>query len=158
MQIPAEQCRALFAAARVARFATADAAGRPHLVPVTFAVVDESVVFAVDAKPKSTTRLRRLRNIEENPQVSLLVDEYAEDWRALWWVRADGLARVRPQGGATPVIARAAALLRAKYPQYAELGEAAMPGPFVEIAVTRWSGWRYAAAGPAPDSAPRFLP
>ncbi|GAA3437308.1 hypothetical protein GCM10018954_069220 [Kutzneria kofuensis] len=77
-----------FARARVARLATAGADGRPHLVPVTFAVHDDTVVIAVDHKPKTTTNLRRLRNIRENGQVSLLVDHYDEDWRQLWWVRS----------------------------------------------------------------------
>lgn len=158
MDIPAEQARALFAAARVARLATADASGRPHLVPVTFAVEEQRVYFAVDAKPKRAAYLRRLRNIAQNPQVSLLVDEYAEDWRALWWVRADGVARVLEPGAATDdadeaVACRAAALLRAKYPQYAAFRDA-LPGPFVEIAVTGWSGWRFAAPGAAPGSLP----
>lgn len=155
MEIPAEQARALFAAARVARLATADAAGRPHLVPVTFVVAAEPaaesgaetaadelrVYFAVDAKPKRAPDLRRLRNIAQNPQVSLLVDEYAEDWRALWWVRADGVARVLEDDAAA--VSRVAALLRAKYPQYAAFRDA-LPGPFVGIAVTGWSGWRFA--------------
>jgi PPOX class probable F420-dependent enzyme len=156
VDIPAEQARDLFAAARVARLATADAAGRPHLVPVTFAVevaVDEQrVYFAVDAKPKRAAYLRRLRNIAQNPQVSLLVDEYAEDWRGLWWVRVDGVARVLGQDEGT-IVSRAAALLRAKYPQYAS-SQVAMPGPFVEIEVTDWSGWRFAAQGADPGSLP----
>ena len=126
----------MFAGARVARLATAGADGAPHLVPVTFAVEGERVYFAVDAKPKSSAHLRRLRNIEENPQVSLLVDEYSEDWERLWWVRADGRARVLSGGEEGP-----RDLLRARYPQYAEV---ALDGPVVEIAVARWSGWRYA--------------
>ncbi|HEX4791435.1 MAG TPA: TIGR03668 family PPOX class F420-dependent oxidoreductase [Actinospica sp.] len=140
MEIPIARARSLFAAARVARLATADADGRPHLVPVTFVVEGESVHFAVDAKPKRTQQLRRLRNIEANPRVSLLVDEYDEDWERLWWVRADGVARIHHDGHA-----RVVDLLRAKYPQYAaiEVGR----GPVVEIAVERWSGWRSSALG-----------
>lgn len=100
MQLSAGQARALLASARVARLATADAAGRPHLVPVTFAVGggsagDGGVVYiAIDHKPKSTVNLKRLRNIAANPAVSVLADHYAEDWEQLWWARADGTAEI----------------------------------------------------------------
>ena len=91
----AAEARARFAAARVARLATADAAGRPHLVPIAFAVSGDTVYSAVDAKPKRTRALRRLANVRENPAVSLLVDHWdEEDWGRLWWVRADGRGRV----------------------------------------------------------------
>jgi PPOX class probable F420-dependent enzyme len=83
-----------FAEARVARLATADESGRPLLVPVTFALDGDLAYFAVDHKPKTTRNLKRLRNIEANPQVSLLADEYDEDWTQLWWVRADGTATI----------------------------------------------------------------
>ncbi len=95
MRLDPEEARARFAAARVLRLATADRDGRPHLVPCTFAVDDAGrVVIGIDGKPKSTLNLRRLRNIGANPQVSLLVDEYAEDWTRLWWTRADGTASI----------------------------------------------------------------
>jgi PPOX class probable F420-dependent enzyme len=128
---PAE-ARDRFAAARVARLATVSADGVPHLVPVTFAVRDDVVVFAVDHKPKSSVALRRLRNIAENPAVCFLADGYAEDWSRLWWARADGVARVEPPG-AEPV-----AWLVAKYEQYAERP------PEHAVVVTdvhTWSGW-----------------
>jgi PPOX class probable F420-dependent enzyme len=128
---PAE-ARERFAAARVARLATVSAEGVPHLVPVTFAVRDDVVVFAVDHKPKSTTSLRRLRNIAENPAVCFLADGYDEDWSRLWWARADGVARVEPPG-AEPV-----SWLVAKYEQYAERP------PEHAVVVTEihtWSGW-----------------
>ena len=149
MKLTEQECRSAFDAARVARLATVDAAGRPHLVPITFVVHGECVYFAVDAKPKSSTNLRRLRNIAENPQVSLLVDEYDEDWSRLWWVRADGLAReltreadaAREPG--TPAEDRIRDLLRERYPQYADV---ALEGPVVEITVEQWSGWRYAGS------------
>ncbi len=97
---PAE-ARARFAAARVARLATADAGGRPHLVPIAFAVAGDTIYSAVDAKPKRTRALRRLANVRENPAVSLLVDHWdEEDWAALWWVRADGRGRVLDPDGA----------------------------------------------------------
>lgn len=141
------EARERFAAARVARLATADAVGVPHLVPVVFAVDGDTVALAVDHKPKRTTRLKRLANIDANPSVCLLADRYDEDWDLLWWARADGMARVlppvgEPAGGPTcgsAAAARCVALLTAKYGQYAGRPPA---GPVVEISVGRWSGWR----------------
>lgn len=135
-----DEARRRFAAARVARLATADPGGRPHLVPVTFAVGDgEEIYSAVDTKPKTSRRLKRLANIEVNPAVTLLVDHYAEDWAALWWVRADGWARVEHEG---PAVTRAVEALVAKYPQYRET---VPEGPVVVVSVTGWRGW--AASG-----------
>jgi PPOX class probable F420-dependent enzyme len=122
-----------FTAARVARLATADAQGRPHLVPVVFAVREDTVYSAVDAKPKRTTSLRRLANVAENPAVSLLVDHYEDDWERLWWVRADGRGRVL--AGSEPEAARAIELLRARYPQQHAAGAV------LAVDVERWSGW-----------------
>ncbi len=124
-----------FAAARVARLATADAAGVPHLVPVVFAVDGDTVFTAVDDKPKRTRALRRLANIAANPHVCLLADHYEEDWSRLWWVRADGTARELDP--ADPATAAALALLTARYPQYAQ----PPPGPVVAVTVTRWTAW-----------------
>jgi PPOX class probable F420-dependent enzyme len=129
--------RARFAAARVARLATAGGDGRPHLVPVTFAVEGDTVYTAVDdAKPKATMRLRRLANIAANPAVALLADHYEDDWAALWWVRADGTARVVEPG--EPEAVRARDLLAARYAPYRD---APPPGPVIAVAVERWSGW-----------------
>ena len=80
--------------ARVAHLATADAEGRPHVVPITFAHHDENLYFVVDDKPKRSRDLKRLRNIAGNPRVSVLVDHYEDDWTRLWWVRVDGVAHV----------------------------------------------------------------
>jgi PPOX class probable F420-dependent enzyme len=131
--------RDLFVAAQVACLGTVTEDGRPHLVPVTFAVERDRVYFAVDAKPKRTTRLKRLDNIRRHDVVSLLADHYDADWRRLWWVRADGTARILTQDDerAGPV-----ELLSAKYPQYAQQ---APQGPVVRIEVARWTGWRYSA-------------
>ena len=121
-----------FAAARVARLATVRRDGAPHLVPVTFALVDDVIYSAVDAKPKRHARLQRLANIAHEPRVSVLVDRYDDDWAALWWVRADGEALVLPSS------APGLDALAAKYPQY----RTAPPfGPFLEIEVRRWSAW-----------------
>lgn len=132
MRLSAAEARARFSAARVARLATVSANGVPHLVPVTFAVVGERIVFAVDHKPKSTTRLRRLDNIAENPAVCLLVDVYDEDWTQLWWARADGTGTVL---AADP---EAVGALVARYPAYVERRPT---GPVVSIEVATWSGW-----------------
>ncbi|MFB9685283.1 TIGR03668 family PPOX class F420-dependent oxidoreductase [Amycolatopsis plumensis] len=127
-----DEARSRFAQSRVARLATVSAAGVPHLVPVTFAVRGDRVVFAVDHKPKSSVALRRLRNIEENPAVCFLADGYDEDWSRLWWARADGTARVLPPG-AEPV-----SWLVAKYEQYAERP----PEHAVVLTdVHTWRGW-----------------
>jgi PPOX class probable F420-dependent enzyme len=133
MRMSEEEARAAFVAARVARLATAGADGRPHLVPLVFAVAGDEIVSAVDAKPKSTTRLRRLANVRENPQVALLADRYDEDWGALWWARADGTARVAERDE------RALELLAQRYEQYREQPPS---GPVLVVAVERWSGWR----------------
>lgn len=108
-------------AARVARLATADARGRPHVVPVCFAVEGERAYIALDAKPKSVapTRLKRVRNIAENPQVALLADYYSEDWSRLSYVLASGSAALAEPG--TEQHAAAIPLLRDKYPQYARM-------------------------------------
>ena len=129
---PAE-ARERFAAARVARLATADAGGRPHLVPVVFAVEGDRIYTVVDAKPKRTTTLRRLANVAENPWVALLVDHYEEDWEALWWVRAEGRGRV--VAADAPEARCAGELLRARYPQQVAVGAA------LAVDVDRWSGW-----------------
>jgi PPOX class probable F420-dependent enzyme len=132
--VTAAEARARFIAARVARLATADAAGRPHLVPIAFAVDGDTVYSVVDAKPKRTKALRRLANVRENPAVSLLVDHWDEDdWGELWWARADGTGRVlRPE---EPEARRAVDLLRQRYPRQRATGEV------LAIAVDRWSGW-----------------
>jgi PPOX class probable F420-dependent enzyme len=132
------QARELVAAARVARLATVSPDGRPHVVPIVFAVDGEVIYSVVDAKPKRTTSLQRLANIAANPAVSVLVDEYREDWTQLWWARADGRARVF----ADPT--DAISLLAARYPQYRATPP---PGPAVAITVDAWSGW----AASAPD-------
>lgn len=131
------EARERFTAARVARLATADAEGHPHLVPVAFAVREDTIYSAVDAKPKRTTSLRRLANVAANPAVSLLVDHYEDDWDRLWWVRADGRGRVLD--GEASEGRRAIAWLRERYPQQRAIGAV------LAVDVERWSGW--AAAG-----------
>jgi PPOX class probable F420-dependent enzyme len=129
-----------FASAPVAVLATVGPDGAPHVVPVVFAVRETAagttIYTAVDAKRKSTQRLRRLANIAANPRVSLLVDHYDEDWTQLWWVRADGLADIHAAGEAMAI---GYASLRRKYTQYERI---ALDGPVVSIDVQRWASWR----------------
>ena len=125
------------AAARVGYLATTGADHQPHIVPVTFAVVDDQIVTAVDRKPKSTTALRRLRNIAENPLVAVLCDHYDDDWRRLWWVRADGTAAVIDDNAGPH---QALSALVAKYPQYHDESPA---GPVLVVTISSWTGWQY---------------
>lgn len=131
-----EWARDRFEKARVGRLATTTSTGHPHLVPVVFVLLGTSVWSAVDAKPKSTRLLRRLANIESNPQVSMLVDWYEDDWSALWWVRVDGDATVETVDAAEGRLALVA--LAAKYPQYESQAPA---GPLVRVAVRNWTSW-----------------
>jgi len=126
--------RARFADARVARLATVDAAGRPHLVPFVFALAGDLLYSAVDGKPKSSARLRRLANIRANPAVSVLVDHYADDWSQLWWARADGTAQVLD-------VTDAGAAIEALAERYAQYRDAPPTGPAIAISVHQWSGW-----------------
>lgn len=128
-----DEARTRFAAARIARLATADERGRPHIVPIVFAVSKDVVYSAVDDKPKRTTALKRMANIRANPHVSVLADHYEEDWSKLWWVRADGWARVlEPED---PEARRGLGLLRSRYEQQRVLGAV------LAVDVERWSGW-----------------
>jgi PPOX class probable F420-dependent enzyme len=136
----APEARERFATARVARLATVGADGEPHVVPIVFALDGDTIVHAVDHKPKRTRALRRLANIADNPRVAVLADEYDDaHWDRLWWVRADGAARVLESGEEAR---RALDLLADRYAQY----RAAPPaGPVVAVDVERWRGW--SAAG-----------
>jgi PPOX class probable F420-dependent enzyme len=137
------ETRRRFAEARVARLATSDAEGRPYLVPLVFAQRGDEIVTAIDWKPKRPGRVKRLDNIAVRPEVCLLVDEYDDDWDRLWWVRADGTARVvppdAPERDARDEYATAVELLRQKYAQYRQRPP---DGPVIVISVRRWNGWR----------------
>jgi len=121
--------------ARVARLATIDPEGRPHLVPVCFALDGDTVYSAVDQKPKRSQELQRLENIRANPAIALIVDHYDEDWTQLWWVRLRGQAAVLEPG---PERERALALLADKYEQY----RADPPrGDVLAVRVEEWRSW-----------------
>ena len=123
------------ATARVARLATVDATGAPHLVPLVFAIAGDKIYSAVDHKPKRSKKLKRLANIAANPGVALLVDEYDDDWSRLWWVRVDGTAESIETGLEWE---HAVELLAAKYPQYR--GQPPT-GDVIAIRIDRVSGW-----------------
>jgi len=134
--VTAAQARERFASARVARLATVGPGGRPHLVPIVFAVAGETIVHAVDHKPKRPGTLRRVRNIRHQPSVSVLADAYDEDWTRLWWVRADGRARVLE-----PATAEAQAALVPLVARYLPYAERPPQGPVIVVDVERWTGW-----------------
>jgi PPOX class probable F420-dependent enzyme len=119
----------------VARLATVGDDGRPHIVPISFALENQTLYFAVDFKPKRTTNLKRLRNLAANPAVSVLVDHYERDWDELWWVRLDGNARVVPERGEAD---RALDALAKRYEQYRKTRPV---GPVVAITIERITGW-----------------
>ena len=121
--------------ARVARLATTDADGRPHLVPIVFAIDGDTLYSAVDRKPKRSRRLRRIENARARPDVTVLVDHYEDDWSRLWWIRLRGSARVLDDGSERE---RALALLREKYPQYVVEPP---DGPVLAIDVTERREW-----------------
>jgi len=127
--------RRLVMEARVARLATVRPDGHPHLVPITFALHEDTIVTAVDHKPKTTDKLQRLRNIKAFPAVSIVIDEYHEDWSRLWWVRADGNAHIVGEG---PEHEQAIGWLAAKYAPYRSRPP---HGPAIVIAVDRWTSW-----------------
>jgi PPOX class probable F420-dependent enzyme len=147
--------REAVANARVARLATVGGDGRPHLVPICFALVDGGPVdgtlvdaapvdgglvgavlySAVDHKPKRSARLRRLANVESTPDVCVLVDAYDEDWSRLWWVRLDGRGRIVRDADEAVVALDA---LRARYEQYAARPPS---GPILAVDVGRWTAW-----------------
>ena len=145
MRLEVADARRRFAGVRVARLATVSPDGRPHVVPFTFALgsrargagsgPEDHIYSAVDAKPKSSTDLRRLRNIRANPRVAVLADHYEDDWDGLWWVRADGQAAILDDPA---TMAPALALLAGRYPQYREHPPG---GPVISIHVDRWTGW-----------------
>jgi PPOX class probable F420-dependent enzyme len=132
IDVDSDEARTRFAAERVARLATTRPDGAPHVVPVVFVAEADRIWLVVDQKPKRSRDLQRLANIAHEPRVSVLVDRYDDDWSALWWVRADGVARIDGDP------ARWAARFAAKYPQH----EQDPPeGPAIAVDVDRWTGW-----------------
>jgi PPOX class probable F420-dependent enzyme len=133
--VQTEELRRRFASSPVARLSTVRPDGGPHVVPMVFALVGDTVYSAVDAKPKRSRGLQRLANVRAEPRCALLVDHYADDWRQLWWVRADGRGEVVDEPSAAHPGIRA---LMQRFPQYRDEPPT---GPLLVITVERWSGW-----------------
>ncbi|MSP04244.1 MAG: TIGR03668 family PPOX class F420-dependent oxidoreductase [Acetobacteraceae bacterium] len=125
-------------ARRVGHLATANAKGVPHVVPVCYAVTDNAVYITIDEKPKQgdVSRMKRVRNIIENPAVALMVDRYNEDWSRLGWVMLRGVAEILLDGTEH---ALAQGLLRERYPQYRVMRLEKLP--VIVIRVTRATSW-----------------
>ena len=129
------EVRRRFAASPVARMSTVRPDGGPHIVPIVFALVGDTVFSAVDAKPKRSTELQRLVNVRAEPRCALLVDRYDADWRRLWWMRADGHGEVvdvptTEHPGIQALVQR--------FPQYRDEPPS---GPLLVVTVQRWTGW-----------------
>ena len=126
--------------ARVARLATIDPDGRPHLVPIVFVLDGQSLYSAVDAKPKRSRKLRRVANARERSAVTVLVDHYEDDWGRLWWVSLRGRGRVLDTGVEAE---RALRLLADKYEQYRR----ERPGrPVLAVDIFEWRSWDASAS------------
>lgn len=141
-----EEAVARLRSARVGRLATVTPERRPHVVPFVYALVEEPsslrAYWVIDRKPKRSPRLKRIRNLEQNPAAELVVDGYDEDWDRLWWVRASGTGRV-----VESVVERSEALaaLQAKYPQYLNDPPS---GPFFAIDIEAIMGWEATSGRP----------
>ena len=143
MELPADVCEALLERSPVACLATLGPAGRPHLVPVVFVRHGGDLWTPIDGKTKSAGELARVRNVRENAEVTLLLDDYDADWSRLWWLRVDGRAAVvegrYPQSD--PEIGQVADALRIKYPQYDEVPLFRAEPLLLRITVERVRSW-----------------
>ena len=129
--------RAFVEAQRVARLATIDPSGTPHVVPICFVLLGGRCYSVVDEKPKRSTRLQRLRNIEEHRTATLLCDVYSDDWERLAWAMLRCHAEVLDEGAEG--YAESIEALREKYPQYREM---ALDGrPLIALTPRRVSSW-----------------
>jgi len=141
-EVFSDAARELLDRSRIARLATADARGRPHVIPLCFARIDDEIVFVVDEKPKRSGKtLKRMRNIAENPAVALVVDVYDEDWSRLEYALVHGNAEVVRDPAE---YGRALEALRARYPQYRAMALDADRNPVIRITPTRAHHWRFA--------------
>src|SRR5215469_2301720 len=139
------------ASCRVGHLATADARAQPHVVPVCFIVSDGTLYITIDQKPKGDARrLRRLRNIAENPAAAFVADRWDEDWTRLGWVMLRGPAEILDAGAEHD---RAQALLRERYPQYRAMSLAELP--VIALRIERAASWGELSADPADDNSVR---
>ena len=133
----------------MARLATADAQGTPHLIPICFTYDGNHFYSVLDRKPKraSLANLKRVRNILSNPAVALVLDHYEEDWARLWYVLVTGTAQIiQYDGQEGEEHQRAIALLRQKYPQYRDMD--IDQNPVIKITPLRTTSWGKVVTGP----------
>lgn len=143
MQLPETLIDRVLAGWPVARLAFSEASGRPHALPLVFARVASYVWSPIDGKPKLDGEVARVRHLQDQPRVELLLDEYGADWDLLWWVRASGVARVvQPRDPySDPDVAPVVQALRHKYPQYRKTKLLREPATLVAIRLERVRGW-----------------
>jgi PPOX class probable F420-dependent enzyme len=124
---------------RVARLATSDAEGHPHVVPVCYAWDGERFVTPLDEKPKRVgdRDLRRVRNIEARHEAAIVIDRYDDDWSQLGYLLAQGRAELLPPDA--PAHAQLLALLRARYPQYQAMK--LENRPLITVTPSRITAW-----------------
>ena len=128
---------------RVGRLATADKNGAPHVIPVCYAVSEDSLYVTIDEKPKRRdVPLKRMRNILENPHAAFIVDRYDEDWGRLGWVMLRGHTEILDDGAEHD---RAQALLIARYPQYRSMQLAGLP--VIALRIERATDWGNLSTG-----------
>ena len=143
MQLPEDAIERVLEHWPVARLATVDARGRPHQVPIVFARVGDRIWSPVDGKPKRGGELARVRHVRASPHVSLLLDDYAEDWSRLWWLRIDALASVveprDPRDDAR--VCEAVDALERKYAQYESVAVLRDPPTLLSLEVGRVRSW-----------------
>ena len=126
---------------KVAYLATTDVHAQPHLVPVVFVRMDEDIFICIDEKPKKNRSLKRLENIKANPKISLLVDNYDDDWQELKWVRVDGTAiLLEITDESRAVFESVISTLRDKYPQYRTMDLSR--GPLIRITINSLASWQ----------------
>ena len=138
-------------AMRVARLATADASGTPHVVPVCYAVIGDNFYVTIDEKPKRSgvRGMKRLRNIEANPEVAVVIDRYDDDWDRLAWVMLRGRAEILDAGDEHD---RAQSVLRERYPQYRTMR--LEPLPVIALRIDRVNAWGALAVRESARDAP----
>jgi PPOX class probable F420-dependent enzyme len=137
MSVLSDAARGFCDRCRVARLATADANGVPHLVPICFAIIGDSLYITIDEKPKRTgVPLKRLRNISQNPEIAVTMDRWDEDWRRLAWVMLHGRAEILADGAEHDA---AQERLRERYPQYRSMELA--PLPVIAMRIARAAAW-----------------
>ena len=117
--------------ARRATLGTLDSRGRPHLVPISFALRNGEIVSAIDHKPKTTTSLGRVTNLTRDPNVTVLIDRYDDQWIRLGWIMVRGLARMEAPGSATGA-------LSGRYPQYRSFPPQGEVIAIAPVSITWW--------------------